>query len=377
MLRIVWICVVVLLIQLAIAEDYYKILGVGRDASEKDIKKAYRRLSREYHPDKNPGNDEAAQKFVEIAGAYEVLSDKEQRAIYDRYGEDGLKNQGRGGHHGDMKNAFDMFRSFFGGGHPFGAGGRRVQRGPDVQTTLECDLKTMYEGGTIDFSLNLQGVCDECDGTGSADGKEHTCDVCGGQGIRIVRHQLAPGMFQQIQTPCDKCGGKGKVISHPCKVCGGAKVVREERQYHVYVEPGSAQKFEHRIPGEADMSPDWETGDLLVHVVEARRGNMGYRRKGRNLFRTEVLSMKEALKGGWSRSIPFIDGSSKVNLTRNSGVPVSNGEVERIKGWGMPPEPEHDHEHDHHHSKHDKYGDLYIDYVVIPAGGKKDLHDEL
>lgn len=87
--------------------------------------------------------------------------------------------------------------------------------------------------------------------------------------------------------------------------------------------------------------------------------------------------MKEALKGGWSRSIPFIDGSSKVNLTRNSGVPVSNGEVERIKGWGMPPEPEHDHEHDHHHSKHDKYGDLYIDYVVIPAGGKKDLHDEL
>lgn len=329
---------------------------MSRSASDKEIKKAYRKLSREYHPDKNPGNEEAAQRFVEIAGAYEVLSDKEQRATYDRFGEEGLKN---GGGPQPMRNAFDIFQQFFGGGGGGGFHRGGAPRGPDAETHVQCSLRQAYNGGTVDLAINLQGVCDECDGTGSADGQEHACAGCQGSGVRVVRHQLAPGMFQQIQTQCEQCGGRGRVVTHPCRTCGGSRVVREDRNYHVYVEPGSPRRFDHRIPGEADQSPDWEAGDLVVRVSEARDDNMGYRRRGPHLFRTEVLSAREALRGGWQRSIPFLDGESHVKLRRAAGAAVANGEVETVRGYGMPLR-----------DRHGEHGDLFVEYVVILPGGQ-------
>lgn len=278
-----------------------------------------------------------------------------------------MKQGGGGGGGGQpMRNAFDIFQQFFGGPGGFGGGGRAAPRGHDTHTEIKCDLKQVYNGGTTDFSINLQGICDECDGTGSADGEEHICSDCQGSGMKVIRHQLAPGMFQQIQTQCDTCGGKGKIITNPCKVCGGSKVIREDRTYHVYVEPGSPKFFDHRIPGEANQSPDYEAGDLIVQVSESREGNMGYRRRGINLFRTEVLSAREALKGGWKRSIPFLDETSTVELKRSAGTAVANGEIEMIKGYGMPI-----HEH------HGEYGNLYIDYVVIMPGGQAKAKAEL
>ncbi|CAN6607862.1 dnaJ-related protein Scj1p [Trichomonascus vanleenenianus] len=364
-----WLLALSALISCVLAgEDYYKILGIPRTATEKEIKKAYRKLSREYHPDKNPGNEEASQKFVEIAGAYEVLSDKEQRATYDRYGEEGLKH-GAGGRQGPdpMKNAFNMFSNFFGGqGGQFHHRSGGIRQGPNAETFLECSLYDAYNGGTIDISINLQGICDECEGTGSSDGKRHVCDECHGAGIKIIRRQLTPGMYQEMQMPCDKCHGQGQIITHPCPVCHGQKVVREDRKYHVHIEPGCDRKFDYRLEGEADQSPDWVAGDLIIHVSESRDGsNMGYRRRGANLFRNEVLSAKEALRGGWERKIPFL-GASKgaVTLKRDKNKQVANGEVEIVKGRGMPIP-----------GRDNAFGDLYITYVVILPGGKRIDHD--
>jgi DnaJ-related protein SCJ1 len=258
-----------------------------------------------------------------------------------------------------MQDAFDLFAHFFG---DRGRGGfqRGAQKGPDAVTNLAVSLKDMYNGGNVEFTINLQSVCDECDGTGSDDGKEHVCEVCSGSGMRTIRHQLAPGMIQHIQTTCDRCGGKGRIITTPCKTCGGSKVVREDREYNIYVDAGTDRSTEYRIAGEADQSPDWEAGDLRVRIVESSHDNFGYRRRGTSLFRTEVLSEIEAVGGGWTRSIPFLDGKSNLTLTRAEGKSVSHGEVEVLKGKGMP-----------HPDDHSKHGNLYIDYVVILAGGQK------
>lgn len=349
--------------------DYYKILGVSRDASLKDIKKAYRNLSREYHPDKNQGNEEAAQKFIEIAGAYEVLSDDEKRKVYDRYGEEGVNGQMGGGGAGrgqNMNHAFDMFSHFFGGHQPFGGGGGHApRRGQDLQANIEVTLQDQFRGSTVPLVFNLQGICDECDGTGSADGKAHRCPDCQGSGFRVVRHQLAPGMVQQIQMPCDKCHGTGNAITNPCTVCQGKRVIREDRSYKVVVEPGSPKHFAHKIRGEADQSPDYDAGDLIINISEARHGNMGYRRRGKNLFRKEALSLKEALHGGWKRAIPYLDGKTSIDLSRKPGQKITNGQIEVLKGKGMP-------------SFHNQgQGDLYIEYVIIMPAGAKTIHLDL
>lgn len=376
MIQRVWLLFAMMLAlcaQVAICgADYYKILGVPKDASIKDIKKAYRNLSREYHPDKNPGDEKAEQKFIEIAGAYEVLSDEEQRQKYDRYGEEGLKGGmgggGRGGHPGNMNHAFDMFQHFF-GGHGFGA--QQHRRGQDLQAHIEVTLQDQFKGTTVPLTFDLQGICDECDGTGSADGKAHKCPDCQGAGFRVMRQQLAPGMVQQIQVPCDKCRGTGNQITTPCSICKGNRVIRENRSYKVAVEAGSPKRSVHKFRGEADQSPDYDAGDLIINISEAKHGNMGYRRRGRHLFRKEVLSAKEALNGGWKRAIPYLDGKSTIDITRKAGQKVLNGHIDIIKGKGMPKFHAHGQGHDQ------PQGDLYIEYVVVLPAGSKSSHVDL
>lgn len=320
-----------------------------KDASQSEIKQAYKELSRKYHPDKNGGDDA---KFVEIAAAYEVLSDDEKKRNYDRFGEEGVNGQ-HGGHGGGGGNPFDGMFGFNMGGH------RQMMR-RNTETTIDVSLKSMYKGENLDLTLDMQGLCDQCAGTGSADKKTHKCNDCGGSGVRIVKIQLAPGMFQQIQTHCEKCGGRGTTIKKACGKCGGKKVMRERREYHLYIEPGSQKKFDHVYHGEADKFPDGEPGDLIVHVKESKDGNMGYRRRGNNLFRTEVITEKEATQGGWSRDVPCLDGETFINISRPAGTTVSNGEVEVLKQHGMPIQ-----------NRDDEHGDLYIKYAVILVGGNK------
>lgn len=353
------------LLSIVLAEaDYYKILGVDRNADEKQIRNAYRQLSKKYHPDKNPGDESAQHQFMEISNAYDVLMDSEKRKIYDRYGEEGIKNgnAGKGGQHG----GHNPFADFF--GHQFQQGPPRAQ---DVQTEIEFDLKDFYNGKDYDFTLSLTDVCGECNGSGSADGLKHECSQCKGRGRVLHERNLGHGMIQRMEATCPKCRGSGKEIKHKCKTCHGQGAYQQEKHFNIHVPQGAPRGHVEKFEGKGPTQPGVIAGDLNVIIKENKGSNLGYRRVGNNLYRTEALSFKEAMSGGWSRDIPFFDNyDPKITLSRDENVFVQNGEVEVVKGKGMPIM-----------GGNDEFGDLFIEYVVIlPLGDKKlakDLHDEL
>ncbi|RMZ89017.1 hypothetical protein DV736_g3752, partial [Chaetothyriales sp. CBS 134916] len=368
------------------AEDLYKVLGLDKSASDRDLKRAYRTLSKKYHPDKKSTGD--SQKFLDVAEAYEALSDPTTRKIYDQYGHDGLASHKRGGQTGGQQHdPFDLFSRFFGGGgSPFGGGGG-VRRGNDMEVRLNVPLKSFYTGSETEFTIERQQICDECSGSGSADGQVDQCGKCQGRGIVVQKHMLAPGIFQQVQGPCDGCGGQGKVIKHRCKVCGGAKVVRRKTMLTASVERGMPRGGKLVFEGEADEHPDWVAGNLNVHVHELephlndfqadeRADGNFFRRKDSDLYYTEVLSLREAWMGDWTRNISHLDGHI-VQLSRPRGHVVQPGTVETIPGEGMPTWQEgHLHEHDH---DIDEFGKLYVEYVVVlpdqmETGMEKDFH---
>ncbi|KAJ5707293.1 hypothetical protein N7488_007094 [Penicillium malachiteum] len=366
------------------AEDYYKILGLDKSASEKDIKRAYRTLSKKYHPDKNPGDDTAREKFGEIADAYDVLSTSSLRKVYDQYGHDGVEQHRKGGSAGGHSNdPFDLFSRFFGGGGHFGHNSGH-RRGPDMEVKAALPLRDFYNGREINFLVEKQQICDTCEGTGSKDHKVVTCDQCGGHGRVIKKHMLAPGMFQQVQMPCDKCGGQGKTIKNPCPICHGNRVVRKEVETSATIEPGMGRGTRLVFENEADESPDFVAGDLIV-ILEEKEAELGssdeertdgtfFRRKGKDLFWKETLSLREAWMGEWSRNLTHLDGHI-VRLGRKRGEVVQPLAVETIYGEGMPHYSE-GHLHDH---EEDQPGNLYVEYtVVLPdqmeSGMEKDFH---
>ncbi|KIP08208.1 hypothetical protein PHLGIDRAFT_127140 [Phlebiopsis gigantea 11061_1 CR5-6] len=333
-----------LLAVLVNAADLYKALELDRSASEKDIRAAYKRLSRKYHPDKNKEKG-AEDKFVEIAQAYEVLSDSTKRQIYDRHGEEGLKaHEGGGQHHA---NPFDMFQNFFGGGHP----GQQTRRGPTSVSEMEVSLADMYTGSSIDFMVKKKILCDHCRGSGAASSDDiHTCTGCGGSGVKIVRQQIFPGMFSQAQTTCNECGGRGQIIKHVCPHCGGHKVVDHTQHYTLEIPRGMPEGQEVVFEGEADESPDWEAGDIVLRV-KSRKEKGSFRRKEHGLYWRESIGIDEALLG-FEKNLTHLDGHL-VNLKRK-GV-TQPGFVQTISGEGMPI------------YESTGYGDLYVEYnVVLP-----------
>lgn len=349
-----------------LAKDYYDVLGVDRGASDKEIKSAYRQLLLKYHPDKNKNDEEAHEKFIEVGEAYAVLGDDTKRKNFDQYGDP--EGPAAGGH-----DFGSMFNQFFGGG--FGGHAQQQQQrqrqGPLANLDLNIGLADFYKGKLIDFDVEMQNLCEECNGSGLADGETHTCDRCRGQGEVIVQRQLGPGMITTMRMQCDQCGGKGRVVKNRCKRCQGQGTERGNRHYDAYVQPGQPRDSNVVFHGEGDQSPDWVAGDLVCHMRENFKESMGYRRVMDNLYRTEILTAAEASAGGWKRSLTFLD-DSEVVIERALGVPVLSGEVETIKGKGMPKFRGEDHEITEH-------GDLYIEYVVlIPQGkAKKAAKDEL
>lgn len=344
------------------------MLGVSKGASDKDLRKAYRSLSKKYHPDKNPDNEEAQAKFVEVSDAYDILSNEESRKIYDTRGHAGIeqwrKNQngpGRGG-----GNPFDIFSRFFGGGGgPFGGS----NKGPNLEVRLAVPLREFYTGVTRDFTMDKEVICDQCHGSGSDDGKMDTCGQCGGAGQVVQKLNLAPGIFQQVAQPCGACRGRGQVIKRPCRTCGGHKVVRQVEQQTLHVERGMPRGNRIIYENEANESPDQEPGDMILTLMEqeplvvqsdgAKDDGTFFRRRNEDLYWREVLSLREAWMGDWTRNITHLDGHV-VKLSRKRGEVVQPGTVEPVKGEGMPiwkSDEQGEHEL--------KFGYLLVEYVVV------------
>ncbi|TNY23623.1 DnaJ-domain-containing protein [Rhodotorula diobovata] len=338
-------------VAIAAGVDYYKVLGVSKSVGDKELKKAYRvrsptssKLSKQYHPDKND-SEEAKTKFLEVSRAFEVLSDPEKRKTYDRFGEEGLKQQEGGG--GGGGDPFNIFRNAFGFGG--GGGGQQQRRGQNMLAEIEVDLKAMYEGDSLKFSVARKAVCEQCDGTGARSEKDIvTCPVCEGRGIRLVRHQLGPGIFQQMQMHCDRCGGRGKSIKHLCSTCKGHRIVETTSELNLHVDRGMPEGAEVVFEGEADESPDWIAGDVIVRV-KSKKVKGGFVRKESNLYWKEPISVAEALLG-FKHRVKGLDGHDIV-LSR-SGV-TQPGFVDVIHGEGMPI---------YHLSGH---GDLFVEYQVV------------
>ena len=330
---------------------------------------------------------------MEVSEAYETLSDKELRKIYNQYGHEGVEQhkQGRGGG-GGGGDPFDLFSRFFGGSGHFGHGhGGGVRKGPDMEVRVGLPLRDFYNGKDLEFAVEKQQICEDCEGSGSADGVVETCGKCNGRGTIIQRHQIVPGMFQQVQARCDACGGQGKTIKHVCPACQGQRVLRRPTTLHTTIERGMPVGHHIVFENEADESPDWEAGNMIItlaendpvisqapsseHEDDNRNDGTFFRRKGPDLYWKEVLSLREAWMGDWTRNITHLDGHV-VQLSRKRGECVQPHSVETIPGEGMPLF------HEDKHVDHDSpegFGKLYVEYtVVLPdqmeSGMEKDFH---
>jgi len=322
-------------------KDYYEILGVDRSASQRQIRKAYKTLSRKYHPDKNPGDKEAEEKFIELAKAYEVLSDEEQRRIYDQYGEEGLK-------HGDQQfnDPFDIFRQFgFGSSEPR----RQERKGPEINIDLEVSLEDLYMGAYIDADVKKQIICPYCRGTGAASKDDvHVCHACNGTGKKMIRQMLGPGIFQQVQTVCDACGGKGKTITKKCPHCHGERVQTGGEPISITVEKGMSDGHRIVFEREGDQHPDVTPGDIIFTIKTIPHPL--FTRKGNNLYAKVAITLMDALLG-FKKQIHHLDGHV-VELARIGITPP--GYVQEILDEGMPL-----------HEFPSEQGKLYIEYVVV------------
>ncbi|KAJ1471753.1 hypothetical protein T484DRAFT_1581362, partial [Baffinella frigidus] len=281
----------------------------------------YRKLSLKYHPDKNK-DPKAVDKFSDIARAYEVLSDKGKRRVYDQQGEDGLNRHEQ--REGQGSSQQDMFSQMFGGRGRQGGG---QPKGPDVEIDLEVSLADIFTGKQVEMLVRKQVVCRQCAGSGARNpGDLKQCKTCGGSGVKVVRQQIAPGFVQQMQVPCTACSGKGTTISHPCPSCKGSKVSLGTENVVVDVERGAPDGHSIKFEQQSDQHPDKEAGNLnfklrsVPHKVFSRDSN--------NLKMTMVLSLGEALLG-FSREVEHLDGH-KVSL------PPPFFPASAIDGEGMP-----------------------------------------
>ena len=323
--------------------DYYDILGVSKSASADEIKKAYRKLAIKYHPDKNPDDKDAEEKFKEAAEAYEVLSNAEKRQRYDQFGHAGAQGGFGGGYGGggmNMEDIFSQFGDIFGGGgSPFDSffgggggsrGGRRVQRGSNLRIKVKLTLDEIAHGVEKKIKVNKQVVCDTCHGSGAKDKNAvQTCKTCGGSGsVRRVTNTIL-GQMQTTST-CPTCNGEGTTITSKCTSCHGDGIVRGEETISINIPAGVSEGMQLSMSGKGNAAPRGGVpGDLIILIEEIPHESL--KREGLNVIYDLHVSFVDATLGT-SVEIPTIDGKARIKLEPGT----QGGKILRLKGKGIP-----------------------------------------
>ena len=319
--------------------DFYEILGITKNASEDEIKKAYRTLAIKYHPDKNPDDKASEEKFKEAAEAYEILSNPEKRQRYNQYGHAGVGGASGGGHgHGgmNMDDIFSQFGDIFGGGFGFGGGnggsrggGRRVNRGSNLRVKVKLTLKEIANGAEKKIKVNKHVSCKTCSGSGAKNGQYDTCKQCNGSGV-VTRVQQTILGAMQTQTTCNACSGEGRIVKDKCNTCHGDGIVREEEVITINMPAGVAEGMQLSMSGKGNAAPRGGiNGDLLIVIEEEEHSDL--KREGNHLIYSLNISFPDAAIGT-NVEIPTIDAKAKIKIEPGT----QSGKVLRLKGKGLP-----------------------------------------
>lgn len=316
--------------------DYYEILGISKNASEEEIKKAYRKLAIKYHPDKNPDDKSAEEKFKEAAEAYEVLSNQEKRQRYNQYGHAGVggASGGFGGGGMNMDDIFSQFGDIFGGSFGgFGGGGRssgrRVTRGTNLRVKVKLSLKDIANGVEKKLKVNKHVSCSTCSGSGAKNGQFETCRQCNGSGA-ITRVQQTILGAMQTQTTCSACSGEGKIVKDKCHTCHGDGIVRAEDVISINIPAGVAEGMQLSMQGKGNAAPRGGiNGDLLIVIEEEEHPQL--KREGNHLIYYLNIGFPDAALGT-SVEIPTIEAKAKIKIDPGT----QSGKVLRLKGKGLP-----------------------------------------
>ena len=328
-------------------QDYYEVLGASRDASEKELKSAFRKMAMKYHPDRNPDDAEAEAKFKEVGEAYEALKDPQKRAAYDRFGHAAFENGGGGqgpfggGGMGGMGDIFeDIFGEMMGGGRR-SSGGR--QRGADLRYNMEISLEEAYEGKSAEVEIPTSVTCDTCDGSGAKPGSApNTCSTCGGAG----QVRASSGFFS-VQRTCPTCQGRGEVISDPCSPCSGSGRTTKTKTLEVNVPAGIEDGTRIRLAGEGEAGMlGGPTGDLYIFL--SIRPHQFFQRDGADIYCRVPISMTTAALGGQFEVGTVEGGQTRVKVPEGT----QNAKQFRLKGKGMPV------------MRTSQFGDMYIQVAI-------------
>ncbi len=321
--------------------DYYEVLGVEKNANADEIKKAYRKAAIKYHPDKNPGDKEAEEKFKEAAEAYDVLSNPDKRARYDQFGHAGMSGAagGAGGFGGgfggfSMEDIFsqfgDIFGGHFGGGFRSSGGGRSVNRGSDLRIKVRLTLQEIAEGVTKKLKINKTLACEQCGGTGAKDSSSYsTCSTCNGSGYVVTMQNSFFGRMQ-MQSVCPTCGGEGKVITAKCDKCGGEGTTRGQEVVEIKIPAGVGEGMVLTVSGKGNAARHGGVnGDLQVLIEEEPHPEL--LRDGNDLIHNLNITVTTALLGG-TVEVPTVDGRAKIKIAPGTHA----GKVLRLGGKGLP-----------------------------------------